>query len=66
MEADGMLVLARKIGEEIQIGEDVTLVVTEIKGKRVRLGIKAPAGVTVLRGELQRRTALEEAAARRT
>lgn len=47
-----MLVLSRKLGETLVIGPDITLTVVEVKGNRVRLGVKAPANVTVLRGEL--------------
>jgi carbon storage regulator len=47
-----MLVLSRKLGETIFIGQDVTLSVVEIKGSRVKLGIEAPQDVEVLRGEL--------------
>jgi carbon storage regulator len=48
-----MLVLTRGIGERILIGDRITLEVLSIKGTRVRLGIGAPAGVNILRGELQ-------------
>ncbi|TWT87572.1 hypothetical protein Mal64_31140 [Pseudobythopirellula maris] len=47
-----MLVLTRKQQESIQIGEDVTITILRTKGKTVRLGIEAPRGVSVLRGEL--------------
>lgn len=47
-----MLVLTRKPGEKIVIGDNVVLEVLEIQGNRVRLGIKAPQGVTILRQEL--------------
>ncbi len=47
-----MLVLSRKIGEKICIGEDITLIVVEIDQGRVRLGIEAPREVPVLRTEL--------------
>ena len=46
-----MLVLSRNAGELIRIGTDVTLVVLEVKGNRVRLGIAAPPQVAVVRGE---------------
>lgn len=48
-----MLVLSRKIGERIQIGKDVTLVVTKIIGNRVTLGIEAPKEIAVRRSELE-------------
>ena len=44
-----LLVLSRKIGEEIVIGNDVRVRVLEIIGNRVRLGITAPPDVAVLR-----------------
>src|SRR5262245_50230019 len=47
-----MLVLTRKQGEKIRIGEDVVITVVRTKGKAVRLGIQAPAHVPVLRGEI--------------
>jgi carbon storage regulator len=47
-----MLVLTRKLGEEILIGDNVKLIVNRIAGNRVTLGIKAPGNVTILRGEL--------------
>jgi len=47
-----MLVLTRKQGERIQIGDDVVITVVRTKGKAVRLGIQAPAHVPVLRGEI--------------
>jgi carbon storage regulator len=47
-----MLVLTRKQGEQIRIGEDVVITVVRTKGKAVRLGIQAPSHVPVLRGEI--------------
>ncbi len=47
-----MLVLSRKIGEVIEIGEGVTVTVVAIQGNRVRLGIVAPEGVRIIRQEL--------------
>ncbi len=47
-----MLVLSRKAGETIQIGSDITLTVLEIQGKRMKVGISAPANQRVMRGEL--------------
>ena len=49
-----MLVLSRKHGERIKIGRDVTLVVVEIRGDRVRLGFEAPPGVPIHREEVFR------------
>ena len=47
-----MLILSRKTGERIFIGQDVAIVVTRIKGNRVTLGIEAPDGVPIRREEL--------------
>ncbi|RMF45171.1 MAG: carbon storage regulator [Planctomycetota bacterium] len=47
-----MLVLSRKEGEKLVIGDNITLVVSKISGNRVSLGIEAPADVKVFRGEL--------------
>jgi carbon storage regulator len=60
-----MLVLTRKAGESITIGDDVKVMVMEVKGKQVRLGIEAPAHCIVHREEVYRRIQAEnrEAAA---
>lgn len=50
-----MLVLSRKKQETIHIGDDITITVIRIKGKSIRLGIDAPSGYTVLRGELKQK-----------
>jgi len=47
-----MLVLSRKVGERIVIGETISLTVVEVKGGRIRLGIQAPRNVAILRQEL--------------
>ena len=47
-----MLVLARKINESIMIGDEVELVVIDIKGDQVKLGIKAPRKIAVHRKEI--------------
>jgi len=48
-----MLVLSRKVGETIWIGEDVEIVISEVKGEQVKIGIKAPRSIDVIRGELR-------------
>ncbi len=58
-----MLVLTRKEREEIAIGDDITIVVMQIKGKQVRLGIKAKANISVHRGEVYQRILEENRAA---
>jgi carbon storage regulator len=46
-----MLTLTRKVGEQVVIGQDVVIKVLEVVAGRVRLGILAPPGSTVRRGE---------------
>ena len=50
-----MLVLTRKVGEGIAIGDDVKIIVMQIKGKQVRLGIKASPSTVVHREEVYQR-----------
>lgn len=50
-----MLVLTRKVGEGIAIGDDVKIVVMQIKGKQVRLGIRASSNTVVHREEIYQR-----------
>ena len=47
-----MLVLSRKIGETIMIGDDIEVILTRIERDSVRLAIKAPKSVRIFRGEL--------------
>lgn len=47
-----MLVLSRKLGESIRIGNNIEVTVVEVKGNRVRLGITADRSVSVVRSEL--------------
>jgi carbon storage regulator len=47
-----MLVLSRKPGEKVRISTDITIIVLEVKGKRVRIGIEAPRQVGIVRQEL--------------
>jgi len=47
-----MLILTRKIGESITIGDQIKIYVIELKGKQVRLGIEAPAETGVHRSEV--------------
>jgi len=47
-----MLVLSRKVGSSIRIGNDIVLTVVNIDRNQVRLGIEAPLNVTILRQEL--------------
>ncbi len=50
-----MLVLTRKIQEQIRIGNDIVITVLEFRGNSIRLGIEAPRDVRVMREELPRR-----------
>ena len=47
-----MLVLSRKVNERILIGEDIELVVVQIQGDKVRIGIAAPKDVSIHRQEV--------------
>lgn len=52
IQEDVMLVLSRKKNESIVINDDITIVVVEIRGDKVRLGVEAPKEVTVHRSEV--------------
>lgn len=47
-----MLILTRKLGEMIRIGDDVTVRVIEVRGGQIRLGVEAPASVRIYREEI--------------
>ena len=47
-----MLILTRRVGETVVIGEDVTVTVLGVKGNQVRVGINAPKNVSVHREEI--------------
>ena len=47
-----MLILTRRVGESVVIGEDVTVTVLGVKGNQVRIGINAPKTVAVHREEI--------------
>jgi len=61
-----MLVLSRKVGERILIGEHVTVTVVRISGGGVRIGIEAPADMAVIREELSDPCVDEPASRQRT
>ena len=50
-----MLILTRKLGENIRIGDKIRIVILEIKGGQVKLGIDAPPNVSVHREEIYER-----------
>jgi carbon storage regulator len=54
-----MLILTRKIGETITIGDRIKIVVVDIKGKQVRLGVEAPQETTIFREEIYHRIQAE-------
>ena len=58
-----MLVLTRKVNQSIVIGDDVEVIVLEVRGEQIRLGIKAPRSVTVHRKEIYEQIQEENKAA---
>jgi carbon storage regulator len=52
-----MLVLSRKLGERIHVGDDIEVVVLRIKGGTIRLGIKAPRTAKVVRDDARNKKA---------
>lgn len=50
-----MLILTRRVGETLMIGDDVAVTVLGVKGNQVRIGVKAPKDVTVHREEIYER-----------
>lgn len=57
-----MLVLTRKMGEALMIGDDIKVVLIGICGRSVRVGIEAPDGVSIQREEVRKRMAEEKRA----
>jgi carbon storage regulator len=55
-----MLILTRRVGETLMIGEDVTVTVLGVKGNQVRIGVNAPRNVAVHREEIFERIKREE------
>lgn len=49
-----MLVLSRKEGEQLVIGDNVVVTINRISGNRVAIGVEAPREVRIIRGELER------------
>jgi carbon storage regulator len=57
-----MLILTRRVGETVMIGDDVTITVLGVKGNQVRVGINAPKSVAVHREEIYERIKREQQA----
>jgi len=55
-----MLILTRRVGETVIIGDDVTITVLGVKGNQVRVGINAPKHVAVHREEIYERIKREQ------
>ena len=56
-----MLILTRRVGETVMIGNDVTVTVLGVKGNQVRVGISAPKNLPVHREEIYERIQREQA-----
>jgi len=57
-----MLILTRRVGETLMIGDEVTVTVLGVKGNQVRIGVNAPRDVAVHREEIYERIKREQAA----
>jgi carbon storage regulator len=58
-----MLILTRRVGETLMIGDDVTVTVLGVKGNQVRIGVNAPKEVSVHREEIYERIKKEQSGA---
>jgi carbon storage regulator len=61
-----MLILTRRVGETVMIGDDVTVAIVGVRGNQVRIGVNAPKDVAVHREEIYERIRDEQLPARLT
>lgn len=61
-----MLILTRRVGETLMVGDDVTVTVLGVKGNQVRIGVNAPKDVSVHREEIYQRIQKEKSEAQKS
>ncbi len=59
----GMLILTRRVSEEVMIGDDIKIKILGVKGNQVRIGVAAPEDVSVHREEIYQRILAENSIA---